>query len=154
MNVSWIRFRIVFILVILLLSGTVSFSDTHALEIRVKERAVVQDNMIRLGEIASFNPANDSRVAGLSSVEISSAPLPGNSFTLNEHLLIYKIGSAIADNDDIRVKVPDTLFVRRSAQFISQTRLEEIFKEHVREHSPWPAERTECDRIRTLGTEI
>ncbi|MBW2610111.1 MAG: flagellar basal body P-ring formation protein FlgA [Deltaproteobacteria bacterium] len=152
MNFTGIRFKIMSIFAILLISGTVSFSDVYALEIRVKERAVVQGDMIRLGEIASFNPANDSRVARLSRIEISSAPSPGNSFRLNERLLIHKIGSVVADDNNIRVKVPDTLFVRRSAQFISATQLEEIFREHVMEYSPWPAERIECDRIRTPGS--
>ena len=146
------KLKFAFILGIFILSWAVFLSESYALEIRVKEEATVNSDMICLGDIASFSPDNDPRVPRLSKIDVASAPSPGNVVRLNRRFLNYKIGSAIMGKDDIRLKVPGSLVVKRTAQFISSGQLEDIFKEHVRSHSPWPSEKMVFERISTPGT--
>ncbi len=151
MSFSNIKSKILFILGIFILSGEMFLSASQALEIRVKEKATVQGDTIYLSDIASFYPSKDHRVGRLGGIDVASAPSPGKVFRLNKRFLRYKIGSAISDKDDIRLKVTGDLMVERAAQSISAGQLEDIFKEHVMSHSPWPANRIKFERINTYG---
>lgn len=151
MSFSDTKSKIPFILGIIILSGEIFLSASQALEIRVKEQATVQGDTIYLKDIASFYPSNDPRVGRLSEIDVASAPSPGNVLRLNKRFLNYKIGSAIADKDDIRLNVTGALVVERAAQSISAEQLEEIFREHVMSHSTWPAKNITFEKINTPG---
>ncbi len=152
MNLSAIRSKMVyFVLIPILLLGGI-LTPAFALEIRVKELTTVKGEKIFLGDIASFTPADDGRVNQLQHIEIGSAPPPGVHHKINENLLIYKIGSFISKYDDIHITIPETSRVCRSAQIIGSDRLEEIFKEYVVKNSPWPLENLRFDRISTPET--
>jgi len=152
MDFSVTKFGLVLALGIFILSGTAILPASHALEIRVKEEATVRGDTITLGDIASFHPNKDARVDRLSRIDVASAPSPGSQSRLNKRFLNYKIGSAIANKEDVRLKVPGSLLVKRTAQFMGSSQLKEIFKEHVRTHSSWPAEKITFDKITTPRT--
>ena len=118
-----------------------------ALEINVKPQATVRGDQVYLGDIATFQPADDKRVSRLRRVEVVTAPAPGSGFRLKGRFLTYKLTSAIGDQEDIFLKVPAALNVRRSAQFISRGQLEGIFKGFVLEDSPWSPDKVRFDRI-------
>ena len=120
---------------------------TLALEINVKHQATVLDDQVYLGDIATFQPADDKRVSRLRRVEVVTAPAPGSGFSLKGRFLTYKLSSAIGDQEDIYLKVPEALKVSRSAQFISRGQLEGIFKGFVLEDSPWSPDKVRFDRI-------
>jgi hypothetical protein len=91
-----------------------------SLEIRIFEEATVRGDTVTLGQIASFHPARDPRVASLEGVEVASAPAPGNTQRFNRRFLNYKVGSAIADEgEEVRLKAPDNLMVHRTAQVVT-----------------------------------
>jgi len=151
MSFSDTKSKTLLILGIIILSGEIFLSASQALEIRVKEQATVQGDTIYLSDIASFYPSKDPRVDRLSGIDVASAPSPGNVLRLNKRFLNYKIGSAITDKDDIRLKVTGALVVERASQTISADQFEEIFREYVMSHSPWPAKKTKFERITTPG---
>ncbi|MBN2060131.1 MAG: flagellar basal body P-ring formation protein FlgA [Deltaproteobacteria bacterium] len=143
--------KILFSLIILAIISIASFSSASALEIRIKDRAVVKEDVIYLGQIASFHPPNDDRVSWLQELKISSSPPPGIATRINKQLLFYKIDSHIAGMDDIQFYMPEELVVERSAQFVDSARLEEIFKEYIMDNSPWPPEKLYFEKILTPG---
>ena len=154
MNALGLRFKKIWFTACLFILGTGFLTSVNALEIRIKDQAMVQDDTIYLRDIASFDPMGDSRVSRLMGVEISTAPPPGKMFRINDRFLIRKLDSAIATmerNHDIRFKVPNTLLVQRTAQILRSTRLKEIFKEHVFSHSPWPANKITFEKINDPG---
>ena len=118
-----------------------------ALEINIKGQITVQGHQVYLGDIATFRPAGDRRVPQLRQVEVVTAPAPGNVFQLKRRFLTYKLTSAIGEQEGIHLKVPATLRVHRSAQFVSRSRLEEIFREFVLEDSPWSPDKVRFERI-------
>lgn len=146
------KWKILSVLGAFLWSGSLFSSATYALDIRVKESVTVKGDSILLGEIASFDPDNDPRIAEMAAIEVASAPSPGNEFSLKSHFLNNKIRSAVGNKEDISVKAPENLTVRRSAQFVSDSRLQEIFKGYILERSPWPEKRMTFERINTPGS--
>lgn len=109
------------------------------LEIFVRDKVMVDGSVIRLGDIADFRPHTDLRVAKLARIRIAPSPPPGRSARLSHELLIYKLASFLANDKDVRVKVPQSLYIRRTASVVSKERLEKIFRNYVKEHSPWPS---------------
>ena len=151
MDLSSSGYRILSFLGAIIISWLIALSPASGLEIRVKEQAMVQGDTVCLGDIASFSPSDDRRVKDLSEIEISSSPYPGNTIRISERLFLYKISSSISGMDDIEINAPKNLLVSRSAQFITAARLEEIFREYVLDHSPWPSEKLIFERISTPG---
>jgi len=145
------KWKILPVLGAFLCSGSLFLSTTYALDIRIKESVTVKGDRILLGEIASFDPEDDPRIAELAKIEVASAPSPGNAFSLNSRFLNNKIGSAVGDKEDISVKVPADLMVRRAAQFVSDSQLKEIFKEYILDHAPWDEKRMTFESINTPG---
>jgi len=135
---------------IMLLTGV--FSNAFCLEITVKQSATVKGELIRLGDIAQFDPADDSRVSKLSLIEISSAPIPGADSTINKNLLIYKINPFISGNKDILIRIPESLVIHRSAQIISAERLQEIFTGYIKDRSECPEGQIRFEDINTPGS--
>ena len=127
-------------------------SNAFGLEITVRQSVVVKGDVIRLGDIAQFDPMNDSRVVQLGSIEISSSPLPGTDSIINKDLLIYKINPYVSGDKDISIKIPERLAVRRSAQLIKAERMQEIFIGYIKDHTKWPEEQMQFEDINTPGT--
>lgn len=129
-----------------------AFSNVMALEITVRQNAVVKGDSILLGDVAQFDPMNDSRVSKLKRIEISASPAPGSDFAISKDLMIYKINPYISGDKDILVRLPENLIVSRSAQLINSDRMEEIYMEYVRENSGWSETEIKFEDINTPGT--
>lgn len=139
--------RKVMILLIALIMSLLAFSPVFGLEITIQPHAIVKGDMIRLGDIAQFNPVNDSRVSQLSKKEILASPSPGSDSTINKDLLIYKINPYISEGKDILIKMPENLIVRRTAQYIDAGRIKEIFMGYIKDNSSWSEEQIQVEDI-------
>ena len=117
-----------------------SASRSDALEIKVNAKAIVMENTVLLGHIADFRPDSDHRVARLRKIEVAVAPSPGKAFTISAQYLKYKIGSIASAKEDIRLLLPENVFVKRKARVLSKQELEEIYRNHVQDHAPPSAE--------------
>ncbi len=119
-----------------------------SLEIFVKNKVVVNSSSIRLGDICTFRPATDPRIGKLASIKIAPSPPPGTSSTVNHDFLIYRLSSFLANEKDVRVKVPESLHVRRAARIIKQGQLIRILEGYLEKHSPWTKHNTQIKRVR------
>lgn len=128
-----------------------STSPLHAFEIRIMESATVLGEVVRLGDVAVFEPGDDQRVRQLKEVQLASAPIPGSTLTLNSRFLIYRIGSAVSGMDDVKLKIPDGLVVQREGQVVGASQLEGIFRTHVTENAPWDSDRMTFEKIVVPG---
>lgn len=118
------------------------------LAIRIKDDVTVKGSVVTLREIATFSPDTDPRVDALSRIDVAAAPSPGNGVSLNRSFLSYKIGSALSSKgEDISLEIPPTVTLRRSANIIRRSQLEDIFKEHVRSHSAWDPEKLAFEKV-------
>jgi flagella basal body P-ring formation protein FlgA len=127
-------------------------SGRTPLKIRIAERATVHGDSVTLGEIASFEPSKDPRVSRLKTFEVASAPAPGNTYEFNQQFLDYKVGNAIdGHGEEITLKTPTILIVQRTAQVITSTRMEEIFRDYLMKEAPWPEKEMSIQSIRVPG---
>jgi len=122
------------------LAFVLAASSSEALEIKVNAKAIVLEDAVLLGHIANFRPDTDHRVARLRKIEVAVAPSPGKTFTISAKYLKYKIGPIISAKEDIRLLLPENVFVERKAQVLSKQELEEIYRGHVEDHAPPSAE--------------
>lgn len=129
-----------------------AFSPVSGLEVTVQQKAIVKGDTIRLGDIASFDPADDSRVSRLKEIEISSSPSPGASSTISKNLIIYKTNAYISGDKNILVRMPEKLTVQRSAQIVGTTRIKEIYREYIRDNSGWQEDEIGFENIKTPET--
>ncbi len=123
-----------------------------ALIIRIAEEATVTGDVVTLGQIASFHPDLDPRVESLKEVEVSAAPAPGNSHRLNSRFLQYKVGSVIKDQGEvITLEAPGSLVIHRTAQTVTSSRMEDIFRDHILKAAPWSEDEMTMESIRVPG---
>ena len=143
------KIRIIFILFFtLIVTGVLFAPASYALEVAINEKATVQDDVILLRDIASFSPEADPRVPALGELELGAAPYPGQTLTLNARYLISHLGLNITEND-IKVKIPETLLVSRTAQVVDSDKIKRIFKNHILKSADWPAEDITFETIST-----
>jgi flagella basal body P-ring formation protein FlgA len=148
MDKSYIKQKGILSIIALFIPLVLLFSlPCSALEIVVNDRVNINNDMICLGDIASFSPSDDSRVSLLKGIEISMAPRPNSDQRINKNLLLYKINPHISNESDIRLRVPENLFVHRNAQILSKEMISEIFKDHIISNSPWEKERISFERV-------
>jgi flagella basal body P-ring formation protein FlgA len=117
------------------------------LQVLIKDRVTIQRDNVTLGDIASFAPMNDERVAELSGIVVASAPLPGRDLTLSSRFLIYRLSSVMEGDPDLRFKIPENLLVHRAGHPVNAKEMIGIFKQYVFAHSPWSRRDIEFDRV-------
>jgi len=117
------------------------------LQILIKNKVTIQGDNITLGDIASFAPPDDERVAQLRAIIVASAPLPGKESTLNSRFLIYRLSSVMGGDPDLRFRIPKDLLVHRAGHGISAEKMMGIFKDYIFSHSPWPRKDMEFSRV-------
>ncbi|MFZ0451535.1 MAG: flagellar basal body P-ring formation chaperone FlgA [Desulfatiglandaceae bacterium] len=150
MSRKWSRYSSVAITLALFLAiGETAWAGD--LQIRIKQKATVERDSITLGDIASFNPEEDERVAALRELEVASAPPPGRDLSLNSRFLIYRLSALMGGDPGVKVKVPQNLLVHRDGQVVSVKKLTKIFKDYVFNHAPWPREVMRVDKMNTPG---
>lgn len=133
---------------VLLIHFTASAWAAGGLGIKIRDDITVKGGTVILRDIAAFTPPTDPRVDDLSRVEVASAPSPGNMINLNRSFLQYKIGAAVsARGEDIRLEIPDSVSIRRTAAIIPADELERIFKEHVRTHAAWDPQKIVFEKV-------
>lgn len=119
------------------------------LEIKIREEVTVKGGgTVTLKDIATFTPESDPRVESLRRIDVASSPSPGNGVSLNRSFLNYKIGAAVSGKGDgITLEIPPVVTLRRTANTIPASRLEGMFKDHVRSHASWDPRKIVFEKV-------
>lgn len=128
-------------------SAAASSAMAGSLQVLIKDDVTIQGNTITLGDIASFTPLHDRRVAELRDIVVASSPSPGRDLALDSRFLIYRLSSVMGGEPGLRFKIPENLLVHRAGHPISAVKMTAIFKDYVFDHSPWPKKDIEFDRV-------
>ncbi len=140
-------FVINFIILLVFLACCMMPSTVSALEIEVKDRLKIDGDMVHLGDIAIFHPANDSRVEDLKAIEITSSPAPDAFRKINRDFIVYKTANSLNEQDDVSLKVPEIITIERTAQVIGEETLKEIFRDYIMDNAPWDRDQIVVDKI-------
>lgn len=120
-----------------------------SLEIKVKDKALVNGETVSLGDIATFQPSDDIRVDRLSAIEISVSPAPDTIRRIEKELIMYRVASHVNRDKDISLIMPESIVVERESQVISGKTLEKIFTDYVLENSPFEQDEIVIENINT-----
>jgi flagella basal body P-ring formation protein FlgA len=120
-----------------------------SLEIRVKDKALIDGDKVNLGDIAIFEPSDDIRVDRLRAIEISASPAPDTIRKIEKELVMYRVAHHISGNKDITLKMAEGIVVERESQVISGKSLEKIFTDYVRKNSPFDQDQIIIENINT-----
>ncbi len=120
-----------------------------SLEIKVKDKALVNGETVTLGDIASFQPGDDIRVDRLRAIEISVSPSPDTTRRIEKELVMYRVASHINRDKDITLNMPQSIIVERESQVISGKTLEKIFTDYVLQNSPFEKDEIVIEKINT-----
>jgi flagella basal body P-ring formation protein FlgA len=141
------RIKNLLILILFLISGILASSTCFALEIRVKSGLEIDGDTVYLGDIATFHPADDSRVEKLKTIKITAAPAPGTSRRISSDLIVYNIAHLINADKDVKLSAPDIITIARTAQVIDKAALEEIFRDYVLDNAPYESDQIFIETI-------
>jgi flagellar basal body P-ring formation protein FlgA len=120
-----------------------------SLEIKVKEKALIDGETVSLGDIATFQPSDDIRVDRLKAIEISASPAPDTIRKIEKDLIMYRVTSLIKGDKDITLDLPESIMIERDSQVITGKTLEKIFTDYVLENSPWGQDQVVIEKINT-----
>ncbi|MBN1903841.1 MAG: flagellar basal body P-ring formation protein FlgA [Deltaproteobacteria bacterium] len=120
-----------------------------SLEIKVKDKALVDGETVSLGDIATFQPADDIRVDRLSAIEISVSPAPDTIRKIEKDLIMYRVAHHINGDKNITLSTPESIIVERESQVISGKTLEKIFTDYVFGNSPFDQDEIVIEKINT-----
>ena len=137
------------LLIIFSVFSMISSSTCFALDIKVKDRLEIDGDIVYFGDIATFEPADDSRVKRLKAVEITASPSPDTFRRINRDLILYKIAHLINEDQGIRFSAPDSIIIERTAQVIEGETIEKIFQDYVYDNAPWEKDQIVIEKINT-----
>jgi len=139
---------IVWVLIILPLPGLTGHIFAAGINtVQVFERSEVNDDKIRLGEIAKIKSEDSALLKKLSEIFITNAPLPGKSRRIDESLIRNRLQQNDIDLSKIRLRVPRKVEVSRSFIEISKKKIEKIILDFVYGIVPWEKEQVSIKKI-------
>lgn len=104
---------------------------------RFQTQVRVTGEYITLADLARLTPEQAQRYGEFI---IWSAPPPGEVYTLTREFLGYRLSQPGGPGKAARSQLPVVIKVKRTGVVVGMEQLGEIFRQHVCEHSPWPAE--------------
>lgn len=120
------------LLAVALLAQRTGWADTLTL----KEEAYVKGPQIKLGEVADIDGQNAVRLAD---IDVTIAPMPGDSRVLNAALVSARLKSAGIDPSLIQFKGANNIKTTTLHTEITGAFLEESLREYIAASMPWQA---------------
>ncbi len=141
------RFSKIAIVISVIFAAFLSAATCYSLEIQVKNRCQIDGDTVYFGDIATFNPKNDSRVEKLREIEISASPSPDTFRRIERDLILYRISGHVAGYKDINIKTPEVMIVERLGQTVDEDKIETIYKDFVLDNAPWEEDQIVFENI-------
>ncbi len=131
-----------FALLVLMLSGSALAEGTT---VEIAERSEVQGRTIRLGDIARIATEEKELADKLSALEIQTAPLPGQTLTVDPNFVRTRLRQARIDLNQIQLTVPPRIIVVSRATIVSRTMIIEEAKKLLLSQPRWEGKEVVID---------
>lgn len=105
--------------------------------ITIAERSEVQGRTIRLGDIARIATEDEELADKLSAIEIQTAPLPGQTLTVDPNFVRTRLRQARIDLSQIQLTVPQKIIVISRATVVSRTAIVDAAKQFLLSQPTW-----------------
>jgi len=114
-------------------------------QIEIAERSEVQGRTIRLGDIARIATEDKELADKLSAIEIQTAPLPGQTLTVDPNFVRTRLRQARVDLNQIQLTVPPKIIVVSRATLVSRTMIIEEAKKFLLAQPTWAGKEVVID---------
>lgn len=129
--------------------GFSSASTQPKVSVSVMEQAIVNSEIVLLGEVAQINSPALLK-ARLDDLELGRAPLPGKTRTFKGAWIRSRLGAAGLPKD-AAVEIPATVTIERASQVVTDEALQQFFTEYLAEHLGGPGADYELSRFKARG---
>jgi flagella basal body P-ring formation protein FlgA len=113
--------------------------------IEIAERSEVQGRTIRLSDIARIATEDKELADKLSAIEIQTAPLPGQTLTVDPNFVRTRLRQARVDLNQIQLTVPQKIIVVSRAAIVSRTMIIEEAKKFLLAQPTWEGKEVVID---------
>lgn len=113
--------------------------------IAIAERSEVQGRMIRLGDIARIVTEDKALADKLSALEIQTAPLPGQTLTVDPNFIRTRLRQAHVDLTQIQLTLPQKIIVVSRATVVPRTMIVEEVKKFLLSQPMWAGKEVVID---------
>ncbi|MCS6860473.1 MAG: flagellar basal body P-ring formation chaperone FlgA [Abditibacteriales bacterium] len=118
--------------------GAVAQEESKAqATITIAERSEVQGRTIRLGDVARIATEDKELADRLSALEIQTAPLPGQTLTVDPNFIRTRLRQARIDLSQIQLTVPPKILVVSRATIVPRTMIIEEAKRLILSQPMW-----------------
>lgn len=123
--------------------------SAHADKLVLKEEAYVKGPKVLLGELAKIDGDN---AAALAQVEISLAPLPGDTKQLNAALVATRLENAGFDTSDVQIEGAPKVRATTLHLEVTPAQLSESLRDYIGGAMPWAPQDALIDVQQPQGT--
>jgi len=116
--------------------------------IRLLEKAEVEKDKIRLGEIARIKCEDPELAKELRAIVIGKAPLPGRTRQIDEQYIRLRLKQNAIDLSQISLHVPRKVEVFRGFVEISKEKIKKIVLDFMHQKIPWKRSRVRVKDVR------
>lgn len=122
----------------LLLTWAVANADP--VQIILGPKAAVDDETIRLGQIAGISGGDAGQAETLREIEIGRAPLPGQSQLIHRSHIEMRLKQNNVDPDQCRITDTGPVKVTRNYAGVTDAQIRAAVEEFIQAHAPWSAD--------------
>lgn len=154
--------RAIFALAAILLAGLFAARGVGAQgasdEIRILSMVEANHRHLTLLDICDPTNLGDRWKGIFSQVSLGEAPSVGSTKTADgpaiRDFITRLLESRRIDPATVRMSVPDKIQITRLAVTITQEKIEEIFRQHIREHAKWAQDEMEIQKVTFSGLPV
>jgi flagella basal body P-ring formation protein FlgA len=119
----------------LLLVGSAVAADP--VQITLGPKAAVDDEIIRLGQIADISGGDAGQAEALREIEIGRAPLPSQSQLIHRSHIEMRLKQNDVDPDQCRITDAGPVKVMRNHTSVTDAQIRAAVEEFIQAHAPW-----------------
>jgi len=125
------RFFIGLLALVLLPATACNISASDLTRIRIPEKVQIDNEAIRLSDIAKIEGSDSLLIQKLSGIVVGRAPLPGNSRNLDGNTIKTRLKQNGIDLAELILDIPPSIALSRSFLEVSQERIKELVSDYI-----------------------
>jgi len=125
------RYIIGLLALVLLPATACNISASELTRIRILEKVQIDDEAIRLSDIAKIEGSDSLLIQKLSGIVVGRAPLPGNSRNLDGNTIKTRLKQNGIDLAELILDIPPSIALTRSFLEVSQERIKELVSDYI-----------------------
>ena len=121
---------------------------SNPIQLTLKEAAVIDQDSVRLGDVASISGVPKAVSAPIETIRVAKSPLPGQTRFLSIDYIRIRLKQAGLQTDGMTFSGPEDVKISRKAASLSQDTIVHAVETAIRRQMPWKREAVTISNIR------